>query len=146
MFADRPTPLTQAHGLLGAANSKTSYSRMTSTMCSAMDLIIKSAPGIRPVTSRSQIAKTGPVLISGDLYHYLQERTLDRVPTFEFNAEQTRATRRRWRVPEKDRAQLWIQHDFVSDAKLKKRRPYYDRFQFIFALTVRRRFPAAGFS
>jgi len=40
-----------------------------------------------------KLAKTGGVVFSGDLYHYPEERTLDRVPTFEFNPEQTRATR-----------------------------------------------------
>jgi len=32
-------------------------------------------------------------MLSGDLYHYPEERVLDCVPTFEFNVDQTRATR-----------------------------------------------------
>jgi len=32
-------------------------------------------------------------VLAGDPYHYPEERTLDRVPTFEFDQEQTRATR-----------------------------------------------------
>ena len=52
-------------------------------------VIIKAAPGH---TQGHQIlyiklAKTGAIVLSGDLYHYPEERTLDRVPTFEFNAE-----------------------------------------------------------
>jgi hypothetical protein len=31
-------------------------------------------------------------VLSGDLYHYPEERKLDRVPTFDFNEEQTRAS------------------------------------------------------
>jgi len=37
---------------------------------------------------------TGPILLSGDLYHYPEERKLkNRVPTTEFNAQQTVASR-----------------------------------------------------
>ena len=35
----------------------------------------------------------GGVVLAGDLYHYPEERTLDRVPTFEFDQARTRATR-----------------------------------------------------
>ena len=40
-----------------------------------------------------KLAKTGRIVLSGDLYHYTEERTLDRVPTFELSPEQTRAAR-----------------------------------------------------
>jgi hypothetical protein len=30
-----------------------------------------------------KLAKTGGVVLSGDLYHYPEERRLDRLPTFE---------------------------------------------------------------
>jgi glyoxylase-like metal-dependent hydrolase (beta-lactamase superfamily II) len=38
-----------------------------------------------------KLARTGGVVLAGDLYHYPEERTLDRVPIFEFDAQQTRA-------------------------------------------------------
>ena len=40
-----------------------------------------------------KLKQTGPVLLSGDLYHYPEERTLDRVPTFEFDSALTRVSR-----------------------------------------------------
>jgi hypothetical protein len=74
-----------------------------------------------------KLAKTGPVVLSGDLYHYSQERTLKRVPTVEFNPEQTRATRVIIEAFLKETgAQLWIQHDFTANAKLKKAPDYYE--------------------
>ena len=92
-------------------------------------VIIKSAPGHTPghQVLYLKLAKTGGVLLSGDLYHYPEERVLNRVPTFEFNPEQTRATR----VVidaflKKTGAQLWIQHDFNGNAKLKKSPKFYD--------------------
>jgi hypothetical protein len=66
-------------------------------------------------------------VLSGDLYHYPEERKLDRVPTFEFNPAQTRATRVAIDAfLKKTGAQLWIQHDFLANAKLKKSPRYYD--------------------
>ena len=66
-------------------------------------------------------------MLSGDLYHYPQERTMNRLPTFEFNEEQTRAARKA--VDEflvRTKAQLWIQHDFGAHAKLKKAPEFYE--------------------
>jgi N-acyl homoserine lactone hydrolase len=74
-----------------------------------------------------KLAKTGGVLLAGDLYHYPEERTLNRVPTFDFNQDQTRASRVATDAfLKKTGAQLWIQHDFVGNAKLKKSPAYYD--------------------
>jgi glyoxylase-like metal-dependent hydrolase (beta-lactamase superfamily II) len=92
-------------------------------------VIIKSAPGH---TQGHQVlyvklAKTGGVVLSGDLYHYPAEKTLDRVPTFEFSQEQTRASRMAVDAfLKKTGAQLWIQHDFEGNAKLKKSPQFYE--------------------
>ncbi len=92
-------------------------------------VIIKSAPGH---TQGHQVlyvklAKTGGVVLSGDLYHYPAEKTLNRVPTFDFSPEQTRASRVAIDAfLKKTGAQLWIQHDFEDNAKLKKSPEYYD--------------------
>ena len=91
-------------------------------------VILKSAPGHTPghQVLYVRLAKTGGVVLSGDLYHYPQERTMNRLPTFEFNEEQTRGARKA--VEEfltRTKAQLWIQHDFNAHAKLKKAPEYY---------------------
>jgi glyoxylase-like metal-dependent hydrolase (beta-lactamase superfamily II) len=58
-------------------------------------VILKSAPGHTPghQVLYVKLARTGGVLLSGDLYHYQAERRLDKYPTFEFNVEQTRVAR-----------------------------------------------------
>ncbi|PYQ93161.1 MAG: hypothetical protein DMF96_30830 [Acidobacteria bacterium] len=92
-------------------------------------VVIKWAPGHTPghQVLFVKLAKTGPVLLSGDLYHYPEERTLDRVPTFEFDPGQTRRTRAAIDAfLKKSRAQLWIQHDFMANAALKKGPAFYD--------------------
>ena len=74
-----------------------------------------------------KLPKTGGVVLSGDLWHYPEERTLNRAPTFEFNQEHTRATRVIIDAfLKKTGAQLWIQHDFRANARLKKAPDYYE--------------------
>ena len=91
--------------------------------------VIKSAPGHTPGHQMLllRLKNTGPVLLSGDLYHFPQERTLNRFPVFEFDREQTRRTRMEIDVFLKTTgASLWIQHDFIANSKLRKAPAYYD--------------------
>jgi glyoxylase-like metal-dependent hydrolase (beta-lactamase superfamily II) len=92
-------------------------------------VVIKFAPGHTPGHQMLlvRLQKTGPVLLSGDLYHFPQERTLDRFPVFEFDREQTRRTRVKIEAFLKTTgASLWIQHDFIADGKLRKSPAFYD--------------------
>ena len=92
-------------------------------------VILKAAPGHTPghQVLYVKLAKTGGVLLSGDLYHYRQERTLDRLPTFEFDEAQTRVSRRAVEAfLQKTGAELWIQHELPAHAKLRKAPSYYD--------------------
>ena len=74
-----------------------------------------------------KLAKTGGIVLSGDLYHYPEERTLNRLPTFEFNVDQTRESRDALETfLKKTGAQLWIQHDFTAMAKIKKAPAFYE--------------------
>jgi N-acyl homoserine lactone hydrolase len=74
-----------------------------------------------------KLAKTGGVVLSGDLYHYPEERTLNRLPTFEFNADQTRASREALETfLNRTGAQLWIQHDVTAMARIRKSPNFYD--------------------
>ena len=92
-------------------------------------VVLKLAPGHTPghQVLLVKLAKTGAVVLSGDLYHYPQERTLKRVPTFESDEAQTVAARSAIDAfLRKNRAQLWIQHDFEANAKLKKAPGFYE--------------------
>jgi glyoxylase-like metal-dependent hydrolase (beta-lactamase superfamily II) len=74
-----------------------------------------------------KLARTGSVVLSGDLYHYPAERTLNRLPTFEVSEAQTQAARQELEgFLERTKAALWIQHDLVAHRKLKKSPQYYD--------------------
>src|SRR5204863_3689727 len=92
-------------------------------------VVIKYSPGHTPghQSLYLKFAKTGPVLLSGDLYHYPEELTLKRIPGFDFNKEQTAKSRASIEdFVKKNKAQLWIQHDALNGAKLKKAPEYYD--------------------
>jgi hypothetical protein len=74
-----------------------------------------------------KLARFGPLLLEGDLYHFPEEKTLDRVPTFDFDGAMTRTSRKK--VEEFIRetgATMWIQHDPATNAALKKAPEHYD--------------------
>lgn len=92
-------------------------------------VIIKSAPGHTPghQVLYIRLAKTGGVVLSGDLYHYAAARRLKRLPTFDFDQARSAETRARVeKFLKRSGAQLWIQHDFVANSKLKKSPEYYE--------------------
>jgi N-acyl homoserine lactone hydrolase len=93
-------------------------------------VVMKAAPGHTPghQVLVLKLASTGPVMLSGDLYHYPAERTLRRAPPDnEFNVEQTVASRRRIEAYlQATKTALWIEHDFLAHAKLKKAPAFYD--------------------
>jgi glyoxylase-like metal-dependent hydrolase (beta-lactamase superfamily II) len=92
-------------------------------------VIIKTAPGHTPGHQMLflRLANFGPLLLAGDLYHVPEEKTLDRVPTFEFDGAMTRATRKQVdEFIEDTGATMWIQHDPPTNAPLRKAPEYYD--------------------
>ena len=74
-----------------------------------------------------RLPKRGPVLLAGDLYHYPEERARGITPTFEFNAEMSKASRAKVEALLKEtKAQLWIEHDLATHAKLPKPPAYVE--------------------
>lgn len=92
-------------------------------------VVIKRAPGH---TEGHQVlyvrlARTGAVVLSGDLYHYAEERTLARLPVSEVSEEQTAASRADVEAfLARTGAELWIQHDLVHHRTLRLAPEYYD--------------------
>jgi N-acyl homoserine lactone hydrolase len=130
MFAQKPPDLTKPSTYAALRNSKTVIiSDDEHDVFGDGTVVITLAPGHTPghQVLYLKLVKTGAVVLSGDLYHYPEERSLRRVPTFEFDQEQTRASRANIDAfLKKTGARLWIQHDFASDARLKKAPNYYD--------------------
>jgi len=92
-------------------------------------VVIKSSPGHTPGHQALylKLAKTGNVLLSGDLYHYPEEITYKKIPSFDVNKEQTAKSREKIEeFVKQNQAQLWIQHDYTTGIKRKIAPEYYD--------------------
>jgi len=130
MFAGDPIPRSDPANYNLLKNSKTVIiDKDEYDVFGDGKVIIKSTPGHTPghQSLYLRLAKTGPVVLSGDLYHYPEERTLNRLPVSEFNKDQTAASRAELEMfLKKTGAQLWIQHDFLGNAKLKKAPDFYE--------------------
>jgi len=92
-------------------------------------VVIKSTPGHTPghQSLYLKLANTGGVLLSGDLYHYPEEITYKKIPSFDTNKEQTAKSREMIEeFVKQNRAQLWIQHDYTTGIKRKIAPEFYD--------------------
>jgi N-acyl homoserine lactone hydrolase len=74
-----------------------------------------------------KLENAGTIVLGGDLYHYPEERTTGKIPTFEFNADQSRNSRDRVEKFLKDtNATLWIEHDMPTHASLPRAPAFVD--------------------
>jgi glyoxylase-like metal-dependent hydrolase (beta-lactamase superfamily II) len=130
MFSDTPIPRSDPANYNALKNSKTIYiDKDEYDVFGDGKVVIKSTPGHTPghQSLYLNLSKTGPIVLSGDLYHYPEERTLNRLPVTEFNKDQTAASRADLEIFLKQKgAQLWIQHDFLGNQKLKKAPAFYE--------------------
>ncbi len=93
-------------------------------------VVLKAAPGHTPghEVLVLNLAKTGRVMVAGDLYHYAPERQFRRTPPDnEFSVQQSAASRAMIEeYVKKTKTVLWIQHDYRANAALKKSPAFYE--------------------
>jgi glyoxylase-like metal-dependent hydrolase (beta-lactamase superfamily II) len=92
-------------------------------------VVLKYTPGHTPGHQSLYIAlpETGPIVLSGDLYHLEAHRRLQRIRLTDFDRElsaRSRASLEQFLVS--SGADLWIQHELMLWATLKKAPLYYD--------------------
>jgi N-acyl homoserine lactone hydrolase len=133
MFPDTPpaTPNNAAPRFSALKDSKTRLLDGDYDVFGDGTVVIIATPGHTPGHQSLfvKLAKTGPVVLSGDLYHYPAERTLKDFTPFATlgNAAQESASKAKIEALLKQKkAALWIQHDIIAYAKLKKSPAYYD--------------------
>lgn len=130
MFAERPPGVTQPSSYAALRNSKTVIIQSDEhDVFGDGAVIMKLAAGHTPghQVLYIKLPKTGGVVLSGDLYHFPEARTLKRVATFDFDQAQTPVSREAIETfLAKTGAQLWIQHDHVGNTRLKKAPAYYE--------------------
>jgi N-acyl homoserine lactone hydrolase len=133
MFPDPPseTPINQSARWSELKNSKTIILDGDYDVFGDGSVVILSTPGHTPGHQSLfvNLRKTGPIVLSGDLYHYPAERELKDFNPFANlgNPTQEAASKAKIEAVLKQKhAQLWIQHDIVADAKLHKSPAYYE--------------------
>jgi len=124
MFGDKPQGIIQPAQYSALKNAKTTVlNNEDLDVFGDKSVMVLSTPGH---TQGHQVLfvrlpKRGPVVLAGDLYHYPEERATGRTPTFEFNAEQSAASRKKVEAfVQQNKAELWIEHDIATHAKLPK--------------------------
>ena len=115
---------------VGLANSKTVVlNNEDHDVFGDGSVVIKTSPGHTPGHQALylKLAKSGGVLLSGDLYHYPEEITYKKVPNFDTDREQTAKSREKIEAfVKQNNAQLWIQHDYTTGIKRKIAPEFYD--------------------
>jgi glyoxylase-like metal-dependent hydrolase (beta-lactamase superfamily II) len=94
-------------------------------------VVVISTPGHTPGHQSLfvRLAKYGPLLLSGDLYHYPAERTLKDFLPFAGRGDDAKEAVSKAKVEalvNKEGATLWIQHDIINDKHLNKSPAFYD--------------------
>ena len=130
MFSDKPGAATLAASYAGLRDAKTKVlDGADYDVFGDGSAVIRAAYGHTPghQVLVVKLAKTGPVVLAGDLYHYQAERGTDKVPGFEFSREQSLASRAKIEAFVKQSgAQLWIEHDMAHFRTQKKSPAFYD--------------------
>lgn len=130
MFADKPPGVVQPAFYAALKASKTVIVKDDEHDVFGDGLVImKLAPGHTPghQVLYLRLAKTGGVVLSGDLYHFPEARALKRVTIFDFDQALTPVSRDAIEAfLTKTSAQLWIQHDAVGNGRLRKAPDYYE--------------------
>jgi N-acyl homoserine lactone hydrolase len=130
MFADEPQGIIEPETYGALRNAKTKVlNNEDFDVFGDGSVVVMSTPGHTPghQVVAVKLANRGTVVLAGDLYHYPEERTTGRTPTFEFDAEQSKVSRARIeKFVADNHAELWIEHDVATHAALPKTPRYID--------------------
>ena len=130
MFGDKPEGIIQPDTYSALRNAKTKLLNDEDfDIFGDGSVVVMATPGHTPghQVVAVKLANRGTVVLAGDLYHYPEERTTGRTPTFEFAPEQSKVSRARIeKYVEANHAELWIEHDAATHAALPKSPAYVD--------------------
>ncbi|NHF60324.1 N-acyl homoserine lactonase family protein [Flavobacteriaceae bacterium TP-CH-4] len=86
-------------------------------------VVLKYAPGHTPghQVLYLNLADHGPMLLAGDLYHFSENREFRRIPIFNYDVKQTRASMDAFEAfAEEKRAKVYLQHSIEDFEKMPK--------------------------
>ncbi|RPI60650.1 MAG: N-acyl homoserine lactonase family protein [Lysobacterales bacterium] len=130
MFADSPEGIIQPATYAALRNADTKVlNNEDFDVFGDGSVVVMATPGHTPghQVVAVKLANRGTVVLAGDLYHYPEERTTGRLPTFELDPEQSKVSRARIeKFVEDNDAEIWIEHDIATHAALPKSPRYVD--------------------
>lgn len=130
MFAAKPAQIMKPEHYSALRNAKTRLlDNEDFDVFGDGTVVVKPTPGHTPghQVLFVKLAKRGPVLLVGDLYHYPEEITTGRTPSFEWNAEASKASRDKvLAFLKQSGAEMWIEHDKATNDKLPKAPGYVE--------------------
>jgi len=130
MFADQPQGIIQPATYSALKTAKTKIlNNEDFDIFGDGTVVVKTSPGHTPghQVLFVKLAKTGPIVLAGDLYHYPEEITTGKTPTFEFDAAMSAKSRAAIQAFVKQTgAKLWIEHDKPTHATLPKSPRYLE--------------------
>jgi N-acyl homoserine lactone hydrolase len=133
MFPDTPpaAPINHADRWSQLKNAETRILDGDYDVFGDGSVVILSTPGHTPGHQSLfvNLKKTAPVVLSGDLYHYPAERELTTFTPFANLGDPAQEAASKAKVEaflKRKHAQLWIQHDIIHDATLRKSPAYYE--------------------
>jgi len=130
MFGDKPEGIIQPATYSALKTAKTKIlNNEDFDIFGDGTVVVKTTPGHTPghQVLFLKLAKTGPVVLAGDLYHYPEEIATGKTPTFEFDAAMSAKSRAAVQAFVKQTgAKLWIEHDKPTHANLPKSPKYLE--------------------
>jgi len=129
MLPSTPPPVAQPSTFAALRSSRTVIVDGQHDVFGDGTVLLLPTPGHTPghQSLYVRLENTGGVVLSGDLYHYPEEHTLNRLPTAEVDLDQTRASRERLETfLLENGAALWIQHDRVASMGWRTAPEFYD--------------------
>jgi glyoxylase-like metal-dependent hydrolase (beta-lactamase superfamily II) len=128
MFGDKVQPQMISPDYVALKNARTQLLQGDHDVFGDGSVVVVSTPGhtVGHQALFLKLPKTGPLVLSGDLYHYPAERTLNRMPEREQTTGTPESRAKVEALIKQSGAQLWIGHDIIAFAKLKKSPEYYE--------------------
>jgi glyoxylase-like metal-dependent hydrolase (beta-lactamase superfamily II) len=130
MFGDKPQGIIQPATYSALKDAKTKIlNNEDFDIFGDGTVVVKTAPGHTPghQVLFLKLAKTGPLVLAGDLYHYPEEIATGKTPNFEFDPPTSTKSRAAIQAFVKQTgAKLWIEHDKPTHADLPKSPRYLD--------------------
>lgn len=133
MFPDKPhaEPLNGAQNYSALRYSKTVLLDGDYDVFGDGSVVLLATPGHTPGHQSLfvKLAKTGPLVLTGDLYHYPAERTLKDFALYARFSDPPKEVASKARIEallKEKQATLWMAHDIIQDAGIRKSPAYYE--------------------